>query len=758
MPAPVVIDFLMRGMPDLTRALRTVEQAALAAGRAQTTATQREARARTSLVDREARDKVRVMIKADQETRRIQDRAYRETERMSRQRARDAERAGRAEERAAERAANVKMRVGREVDREIRRLEKDRARENERLLRDGQRLEERAHQEQLRAMRAAGKEREKSRQTFARAAFGGVATGGRAIVGGVSKVAGMVGQLGGGFSIADSVKEMGELEKSSVMFSNAAYMGKGKRIDPKALQNEAKAAAILTGVNPNELMQGAHAFLAKTGNAGDARASMKLFGEIATGTGAKIEDVAKAAGTLKVQNNDLTPENMKGILLQTVRQGQKGSIEFSDLAGSVGKITRTATGYVGDQGKTQAELLGIAQLGMATMSDPRDVATSLAGVESDTKKHWRKMGGALGAGTFDNMGRITKGPSEFIASVMEKTNGDTRKLQELGFGKQAMKYFQALAPDFQKAGGGKAGKEALLTKMKDAVAEPMGYGELQTNVKNILDTSAMQFETSMTQLKVAVGERLMPELLKIVPLLRDAIPVVGRLLDKLIAMANWASSNPFNAIGAILTASVTKSIVEAQIGDAIKRAILGGGGAGGMGPGGLGGAAGGGGALAMGAVVAGSALQYKNFADVADVWTQGSMRGSEQARGLTEMAKGGGAGAEVAQQMYDQAQKNVDESKWTAYADSASKLTNMVNPMAILGRMGGDYAAKQLTGQESYGEVQTKKAAEAQAVVDNKELIAALKANTTALQQGTAGGGPAGKPAAASGGIMQRPK
>lgn len=573
MPNPVVVEFMLKGMPEIARAIRSVQQAAEASDKSRSAAASRGSSARTRVEEQEAKMRIRAMLKADAEVARIQNKAIRDTEKASKAKAREADKLANEEMRAAEKTANMKLRVARTVDREIQQIEKRRERENARIMREGLRLEEQKHREQTRML----KERDRAEERFRRGTGSAVTTGLRKgvsrVAGGIARGAGMLAELGGGFSIVDSVKGSAELEKSAVRFSNSAFLGKGERLDPKALIASAKASSVLTGIDPNEMMQGAHAFLAKTGNAKEAVANMQTFGEIATGTGANIEDVAKAAGTLRIQNEGLKPEEMRSILLQTVRQGQKGSIEFSDLAGSVGKITRTSSGYAGNQGKTQAELLGIAQLGMSTMSDPRDVATSLAGIESDTKKNWKKMQGVLGPDTFDEMGRITKGPAEFTASVMEKSGGDTRKLQEMGFNKQAMKFFQALAPTFQDAGGGKKGKEALLTKMKDIVAEPMGDKELKDNVKNILNTSAMQFETSMMQLKTSVGEQLLPEFIKLVPVLREMIPTVKMLLEKFLSIANWAAANPFSGIASVLALSIGAEVAKAQLAKTLETAL-----------------------------------------------------------------------------------------------------------------------------------------------------------------------------------------
>ena len=751
MPAPVVVEFLVKSMPSVINAFRTVEQAAVASERAQTTARARGAQQRSTTADREARDKIRVMLKTDAEVKRIYDREVRAAATAAKQKVTAEARAEREMLRSADRAANERLRIARHVDREYAAMQKRRSAEDARIIREDDRRQEQAAKNRMRirersasmAGRYAAQEsaREtRDRSQFARGAYGhissGVAAGANHVRRGVSAAAGMLGQLGGGFAIADAIKEQAELEKSAVMFSNAAHLGKGERIDPKQLQGEAKAAAVLTGQDSNELMKGAHAFLAKTGNAAESRASMKLFGDIATGTGANIEDVAKAAGTLRVQNSDLDPKAMKSILLQTVRQGQKGSIEFSDLASSIGKVTRTSSGYVGNQAKTQAELLGIAQLGMATMSDPRDVATSLAGVESDTKKHWKQMQATMGPDTFDKMGRITNGPSEFIANVMEKSGGDTRKLQEMGFGKQAMKYFQALAPEFQKAGGGAEGKKALLTKMRDAVAEPMGEAELQTNVKNVLNTSAKQFEIATAQLKMAVGEQLMPEFVKLAKVLIEHMPQIRRFLAGLGEIANWAASHPFAAIGAIMAAEVTKSIAMAGIGELIKRLIAGampgGGGASGA-LGGVGGAAAGG----VAAGVAAGAVIYNAGSKYAD----GTFKADDLAAKVRAYGQGNrasGIAPEAAMEEVQRAQGRLDKNGGTF-----NQVGNIISsPFS-------DQASK------DYGQYKND-----QALVDNKALIAAIKEVTIAVKQqgGSPGGGPDGKPPAASTGIVQRAK
>jgi hypothetical protein len=602
MPSPVVVEFVLRGMPDIARAMKTVEQSAANADRARERQSERSSKARTKLEEKEAKDKLRAQVRADAEQRRLVERQVRAAEkaaqqklkaeeRLSREATRETKERARAEEkeiramvRVAEKAAADKLRIEQKVNREIAKLEKDRtrektrldrerARENEKLLREGLRLEDKTHREQTRAIDKRIKGEEKSKDKFGRAIGSAMMGAARTAGGVVTGAAGMVAQLGGGFSVADAVDRQGQLERSAVMLSNSAYMGKGERMNAKQIAAEANAAAAATGTDATEVLAGAHAFGAKTGEYGEGRQSMSLFSKIAKVTGAKVEDVANTAGTLRIQNSDLKGDAMESMLLQTIRQGQKGSIEFGDLATSVGKITRTSGNYAQDQAKTQAELLGISQLGMKTMSDPRDVATSLAGINADLTKNWENMNAGLGGDQFTKDGRVKSGPSEFIANVMEKTGGDARKLDALGFGRQSMKYFQALMPEFQKAGGGKAGADHLRSVMKESVAEPMDKAELNDNLKRILDTSAEQFDASMRELRTVVGAELLPELTKMIPVLREMMPALTSLLSGFTSLADWATKNPLGGLATLLGAAFTKELASAGVAAALQGGV-----------------------------------------------------------------------------------------------------------------------------------------------------------------------------------------
>lgn len=587
MPAPVVIDFILRGMPDVTRAFRTVEQAAAASARSQTTSAQRAMRERQSIVDREARDKVRAMLKVDRDVQRIQERAARDAAKAAQQRTRAEQREMQQMVREAEKAANARLRIEQRVDREMAAMRRRQERDRERVVRaDERRSEQEARKKASIAAKDANREMA-SRETFRRGigqgVVSGVTKGAGAVVSGARATAGMFAQLGGGFSIADSVARQGALERNAIALSNSAYIpGQNQRLDPKAIMAQSKIASAETGMDAGDLIEATKAYVAKSADVKGGMENMGFFGQIAKATDTSAQDVAKTAGILRVQNKNLGPEEMKQMLLDVIMQGKQGSVEFEDLAKVAGKVTRSSAAYGGNQADNQRKLLGLSQIAIRTAGNPNEAATVLSNISSDAAGHSKDIKAVLGEGAFNERGQIAKGPDEFIADVMEKTGGNLMKIQGMGFGQRSMKMFQALAPTFNEAAdaaGGtpeqraKAGRAAITQDMGQIIGAKYSQENLGEDLKRVLAGGSEQMEKAMRELRTAVGEQLAPEMLKLVPVLRDSIPALQRLLSSFVSMAEWASQNPFKAIFAIITASIAKEAASAAMGQAIGKAL-----------------------------------------------------------------------------------------------------------------------------------------------------------------------------------------
>ncbi len=288
---PVVIDFIVKNIPEINRALRSVSQAMAAQEREQARNAQRAAAQNQKLADQEAKGKVNAWRKADAEIKSIQDKAYKDVERQAS-----------AKSRVEQRAAQEKVRIMQRTDNEVRRIQEQSQRES---VRSFERSEAQKNASAAKWLRTREREQERSAaataasgRRFASAAIGGAASGARLIGRTAMGLAGTVAQLGGGFSIADSVAQRGELERSAVLLGNSAIGVNGvtaKDADPKKLMDKAKAASISTGIDANDLVKATRSYVAQSSDFKGGVENMDFFGKVSKATGTSVGEVGDYA-------------------------------------------------------------------------------------------------------------------------------------------------------------------------------------------------------------------------------------------------------------------------------------------------------------------------------------------------------------------------------------------------------------------------------------------------------------------------------
>lgn len=599
MAAPVVVRFQVEGVDAVQRAFRTVEDAVV---RGETNAVQvqaRSSRERVSTADREARDKVRLLDREAREKIAAMKAADRAVDAAGKAGVREAEKNERDKTRIVAQAEKEKARLAEAGNRDKERAMARLASDASRWAREDVRNTERAEAEKTRIAERAAKERSRFAATVTGAGIAGARAGMSRIGGIAAGVAGVALGLGGGFSIADSLQGTMSLQRNAALLANSAYIpGQNKRVDPASLVARARASSITTGLDANELIEGTRGYVAKSADLKGGLANMDFFGRVAKSTGSKFSDVTNAAGILRVQNKNLGEKEMKQLILDVVMQGKQGSVEMSDLAGSAGKIARTSSSYAGSQTENQRKLLGLSQIAMRTSGSVGEASTVMSNISADAMKHSTTMAAVLGKDAFNAKGQVAKGPDDFLADVMTKTGGNLQKIQAMGFGARSMKMFQALAPTFNEAeaaGGGvgtksgtKAGREAVMADMKAVTGATYSEKELGEDFKNIITTPAEQFEAALRQLKDELGSQLLPEFVKLVPTIKELVPVFVDLtktalpafVDFIKSVAEFANQNrdmihniAAHPIGAIMAKEVTASIVKAGLGELLGKVL-----------------------------------------------------------------------------------------------------------------------------------------------------------------------------------------
>lgn len=593
--APVVIEFLSKGIPDVQRAFRSVEDAvARSEGRT------------ARIVGQSARAKEREYQKV-----------AREAERWKREEARAMERALRdelrAEERNAKRVLGIRERSATAAGRLAAKAAAAETREAERTAARIHAIRERsatmagrlaakqvADEDRVRKQQAREAERDmrdaaQRRMSFANAIGRGAAQGVSTITRGVGRVASSVAQLGGGFSVQDAVQQQANFERQATMLANKSE----GRLTGKDVMAQVGAASIESGTDRSDLLSAWSAFTEKTGSFEEGRRNMPFFGKLAKATGSDLTQVATAAGRLRVQNKGLDEKAMRQLMLDVIAQGRTGAVDVPELAGHAAEITKTSSAYAGNQTDTQRRLLALSQVGVRTGS-VAETATSIANLSADATKHRKEITALLGSDPFNEKGQIAKSPEEFMADVVAATGGNRGRLVtdpsgKRLFGDRTLRLFDAILPTYNDAesealGRGMSKKDATAYARKRTLEDMQKFtnakftgADMNREFAAIMRTSAEQFEGAVRMLKTEVGEKLLPELVKLVPVIANLTPQLVKLLDAVIRMANWAAENPFKGLAIVLGEKITEQIVAAQIGNTIKNLLTGGGGGGGVG-------------------------------------------------------------------------------------------------------------------------------------------------------------------------------
>jgi hypothetical protein len=774
--APVVIEFLAKGMPQVEAAFQSIQAAAIKAGKAQEVAAEKSSKARIKAskaaslaelgdVELTAKEKIAAMKRSDKaietahvnagkiaaarikaedklESNVLKGKEKRELASIVSQRAANASFAAWRIKKAEEVAKAVKAAADKEYQalrsriadtkRAEAELTKYQVGEQKRRSDDKKAADKQAakHQTAIEKQQQLQHQQDASRNKVTGRVVGAiVGAGARGVMSGFQRsgniamgLANTAAGFGGGFSIADSVQKTMDIDTAARRLANSTK--DSDKLGVEQIKNTARAASIATGTDASELIGASKAYVAKSADSKGALEHMQLFGKIAKGTDTKIEDIANAAGILRVQNKNLSGSDMEQMLLDIIAQGKSGSVEISDLAKVAGKITKTSSSYAGKQTDTQRQLLGISQIGIATSGSPEEAATSLTNVSADALKHSDKVEKLLGRKFLNEKGQIDSSPEEFIADVMDAAKGNTQTLFKSGFNNRSVKMFQALSETYNNPEGGLDGREAVLAKMRDVTESSYTKDQLDRDVKSMLDSPTEKFAASLRQLQVAAGDRLLPVFIDMIPVLERIIPqfanfsataipafgqfmeTVSKLADKFQWLIGDVAAHP---IGALIAYEVTQSFINAGLASVIRGLFAGGIPAPGVTPGvpgpgvipGAPGAVGAPGATAALSPAAGllagvgMAAQGALFSNL-----YSGVRGAQQA--------GENEANVVSKMTPEDAAKEIERAQLasgggrtaTAWGDIATRgATALVNPLAAAGGLGVDALVEALGGK-----------------------------------------------------------
>jgi hypothetical protein len=335
-----------------------------------------------------------------------------------------------------------------------------------------------------------------------------------------------------------------------------------------------------TGADPEALVGAIGGIMAKTGNFDTAIGALEELNSLALATGSSIEELGATYGgaVSSLKRGGATTEDAikQALELSRVFAGQAkfGEIETADLASQGGKLIGSAAMYGGDRTKNLADMGALAQMAaQGGSTSAEDAATAVKNFGSDAIAKADKLGVNVWS---DSSKTKMRGADEIMADTMKASGGNLEKLLEV-FGAQSRAVIVPNLDKFNEAGGGEAGRKAVLQNFADFRGQVLSKDEVGASSAFAASSPAAKFAAEMNKLNQKLGDELLPKLPPLIEQIGRLTPHITALATAAADAAEWLAENPYTGAAAIIAGYVGKEIIAAKIGDALRSAISGGG-------------------------------------------------------------------------------------------------------------------------------------------------------------------------------------
>ena len=579
MSNPVVIDFIIRGMPNVLRAMRTTEQAAAESEKATTKRAEKESKSRVKLAEQEAKEKIAALKKADTahrqawntaereveasvkkkkkreesqakdqvstwkkadaEVKKLRDKAYKEAEADAKKRAKDDKKAADEKiaswKRADSEIKKARDKAAREVESQLRKEERDRERSN----REQNRSAERWVRNRERAANRAANERKRTLGRFADTMGAGFGSGIGRVMDATRGTANLVAQLGGGFDIASSVQRNVKVSASVADLMNvainpaSAVKANHERRDRGTVDSSIDANTARWGYTRGESAEGLHEF---TGITGDLETAMRLLprlSELARATGTDLKTMMGAAANAGMAFDSMTDSGEKakkieGIMRTLAGQAKAGNIEVPDLAKHMGRMVAAAGKFEGDNSES-IQKIGMIMQAARGGGGAWNAATSAQAVSSFTQTFGKsaRLGAFESAGVkvfSDKEQTILRDPVDLIADSLDATKGSIPKLNAMWGSAYTDRSIHKFADAYTKGwtdpktGKTLKGREAVKGYADNLMKSvTMTQGQISEAANSRTSELDVDVAKSQAAFDKAVREKIIPAITKLAP-------------------------------------------------------------------------------------------------------------------------------------------------------------------------------------------------------------------------------------------------
>lgn len=330
---------------------------------------------------------------------------------------------------------------------------------------------------------------------------------------GVAAAVGGVGLI----SMADNAMV---LEKSLTRYQIATNASDAQLAQFRTRLGEVTRAS---GVGRQELLDGAAAYVALTGDANGAAAGMELFAKVQNATGAQMADVATTAAAMR-DNLAIDPKDFEAGFSALVVQGKAGAVELRDLAAEMADLAPAMSGFKGGKGlrgliETGAALQ-VVKKGAGTASK---AATNLAQLSNAMIRNSKKFK-AKGIRIFDRKGE-KRNFLAIIDDIRKKKLTEPQLINLLG-SSEAMSAMRELLS-----------RKDLLNEL---IATGADKGAIDRDASKYLESPAGRVQRAWEAVKLKLAEAFTPERIEaFATKLEQLVGHVGTLIDGLNAVAGF---------------------------------------------------------------------------------------------------------------------------------------------------------------------------------------------------------------------------
>lgn len=427
--------------------------------------------------------------------------------------------------------------------------------------------------EEAAARKQADKELTQTRKQFGQTVFTGASKGVSAAYGIAGTAARSVMNIGGGFSLEDSLQR----EVAFTDEANAIATKTQTGISQKQIENQARALAVSQGLDKSEVLKAYDQVTKLNDDALPmAMAAMPDIAKIAAVTGTSMQDMGGLAANITAANPKITQPQLTRQLRVMARQGIEGGVEVADFAKYGSRITAGSVYFGSENTELHEAKLGMSAQVARQFGGANGAAESTLAAQRFAEDLNKKKGhlASMGVDVSDKKGNLRE-IDDLLVEMISK-NSKISDIPEFKIGERGNKVLLGASKLYQDAGGGAAGERAIREKFGAANATKDmkdGAAGVEKKFAQRMTSTSKQLAVNMEKLRNEVGIKLLPVLNEFIPVLASAIPVFSKALSVVASFADVVAKNPLTGLAAIIGGSIALEVGKAQLARVFESAI-----------------------------------------------------------------------------------------------------------------------------------------------------------------------------------------